>query len=98
MFASAYSKQRSTRDAFKSIESIVFAFSSVAQMLEATYEAMFSSFRFVTWFIVGIFMLVCRLLMSSSPSFVCMSSHGPTVRSSVLLISSGDSSSKCSPS
>ena len=49
---SAYAAQRSTRDAFKSIESIVFAFSSVAQMLEATYEAMFSSFRFVVIIII----------------------------------------------
>ena len=41
--------QASSRNAFSSIESIVSAFVSVAQMLESTYEAMFSSFRCAVW-------------------------------------------------
>lgn len=39
--------ETSSRNAFSSVERIVSAFVSVAQMLESTYEAMFSSFRAV---------------------------------------------------
>ena len=37
--------EESSRSAFQSIEQIVFAVASVSQMLESTYDAMFSSFR-----------------------------------------------------
>jgi len=41
------SSEASVKDAFASIESIVTAFTSVAQMLEATYNSVHSSFRAV---------------------------------------------------
>ena len=37
--------QASSRNAFAGIESLVSAVVNIAQMLESTYEAMFSSFR-----------------------------------------------------